>query len=209
MEKIDYKKKYKDLYLPKDKPALVEVPSMNFIAVDGCGSPYGDEYQKAIQTLYALSFTIKMSKMSGKQPAGYFEYVVPPLEGLWHVEGKFDGSLGLENAKWKSMIRQLEFVDANIFDWAVNEVKNKKTEVDATKAKYFTFEEGLCVQMMHIGPYSEEQKSIDLLHAFIERNNLLLDMNDNRRHHEIYLSDPRKTKPENLKTVLRLPVKRI
>ena len=147
--------------------------------------------------------------MSGKQPAGYFEYVVPPLEGLWHVEGKFDGSLGLENAKWKSMIRQLEFVDANIFDWAVNEVKNKKTEVDATKAKYFTFEEGLCVQMMHIGPYSEEQKSIDLLHAFIERNNLLLDMNDNRRHHEIYLSDPRKTKPENLKTVLRLPVKRI
>lgn len=207
--KLDYKKEYKDLYLPKQTPALIEVPVMNFIMIDGKGAPQGDEYQKAMQALYALTFTIKMSKMSGQQPEGYFEYVVPPLEGLWWCQGgKLDFNRPKSEWLWTSMIRQPEFVTAEVFAWAVKECQRKKPELDVSKARFESFTEGLCVQIMHVGAYSDEERSIDKMKAFIADKGLKEMTGDIRKHHEIYLSDPRKTADEKLKTVLRLPVER-
>jgi len=208
-KKVDYKKDYKDLYLPKTKPMLIDVPPMNFIMIDGAGDPNQIEYQQAVGTLYALAFTIKMSKMSGNQPQGYFEYVVPPLEGLWWISGgdfTFDKR---DNWLWTSMIRQPEFVTPAVFNWAVEECRRKKPELDLNKARFETFSEGLCVQIMHIGPYSEEPRSLALLKDFTKENGLVDQTGSKRKHHEIYLSDPRKTAPEKLKTVLRLPVAKI
>lgn len=206
--KIDYKKEYKDLYLPKQNPVLIDVPAMNFIMVNGKGSPQSAEYQAAIQTLYTLTFTIKMSKMSGQQPEDYFEYVVPPLEGLWWIEG---GAFDMNEKSewlWTSMIRQPEFVTPNVFEWAVSECKRKKTEVNVSSASFVTFTEGLSVQLMHIGPYSAEPESLAKIDDYIENNNLINDVGIVRKHHEIYLSDPRKVLPEKIKTVLRIPVSR-
>lgn len=206
--KIDFKKEYKDLYLPKQKPMLIDVPEMCFIAVDGLGSPQSQIYQEAIKILYALTFTIKMSKMSGNQPEGYFEYVVPPLEGLWWIEnGAFDVNRR-DDWVWTSLIRQPEFVTPDVFEWAIRECEKKKPDVDISKAKLLNFTEGLCVQIMHIGPYSEEPASIAKLHEFIESNDLVEETGNIRKHHEIYLGDPRKQAPEKLRTVLRLPVKK-
>lgn len=207
--KMDYKKEYKDLYLPKRKPSVIDVPAIGFIMVDGKGAPEGDEYKSAMQALYSLSFTIKMSKMSGTQPEGYFEYVVPPLEGLWYgTKGAFEQNKR-DEWLWTSMIRQPEFVTEEVFAWAQRQSREKKPEVDVTKARFEVFEEGLCVQMMHIGPYSTEPETIAQIHQYIEENGLR-DMTGNvRKHHEIYLGDPRRTAPEKLKTVLRLPVERI
>jgi hypothetical protein len=208
-DKLDYKKEYPDLYLPKQKPALIKVPAMNFIMVDGKGDPASEPYQSAIQILYSLTFTIKMSKMSGRQPIGYFEYVVPPLEGLWWCEGgKFDWHKPKSEWWWTSMIRQPEFVTQAVFEWAVAESQRKKPEVDVSKARLNSFEEGLCVQMMHIGAYDDEYRSIELIEQYIAENGLTNLTGDIDKHHEIYLSDPRKTAPERLKTVLRFPVKR-
>lgn len=209
MEKLDYKKAYRDLYLPKQKPMLIEVPQMQFIMVDGKGAPQDEEYQKAMQALYALSFTIKMSKMSGEQPEGYFEYVVPPLEGLWSSGNKALDITSKSSWHWTSMIRQPEFVTKEVFEWSLRECKRKKPEVDISKAYFQTFAEGLCVQMMHIGPYCEETKTVSQLEEFIVQQGLIDSTGHIRRHHEIYLSDPRKTAPEKLKTVLRLPVDKI
>lgn len=207
-EKLDYKKEYKDLYMPKG-PMLIDVPEMGFIMVDGRGAPEGEEYPHAMQALYALTFTIKMSKMSGAQPEGYFEYVVPPLEGLWHGEkGDFDLDRR-DKWQWISMIRQPEFVTEEVFLWAMDECRRKKPEVDCSKARFEMFTEGLCVQTMHKGPYSEEPETIAALHRFIEGNGLKNMTGNERKHHEIYLGDPRKCAPEKLKTVLRLPVERI
>ncbi len=207
MHKIDYKKEYKDLYLPKRKPVLIDVPPINFIAVDGKGSPQSEAYQNAMQLLYSLTFTIKMSKMSGKQPEGYFEYVVPPLEGLWWMKEKW--SLQKRDEwLWTSMIRQPEFVNEEVYNWAIEECKRKKPETDYSVARFFAFEEGLCVQMMHIGPYSEEPASMENMYRFIDENNLINETGTIRKHHEIYLSDPRKTSPDKLRTVLRIPVKK-
>ncbi len=208
-KKVDYKKDYKDLYLPKTKPMLIDVPPMNFIIIDGAGDPNDTEYQQAVGTLYALTFTIKMSKMSGNQPQGYFEYVVPPLEGLWWISGGAFSFDKRDNWLWTSMIRQPEFVTPAVFSWALEECRRKKPELDLSKARFETFSEGLCVQIMHIGPYSDEPRSIALLENFIEENDLLNQTGSKRKHHEIYLSDPRKTAPEKLKTVLRLPVAKI
>ena len=208
-KKVDYKKDYKDLYLPKTKPMLIDVPPMNFIIIDGAGDPNDTEYQQAVGTLYALTFTIKMSKMSGNQPQGYFEYVVPPLEGLWWISGGAFSFDKRDNWLWTSMIRQPEFVTPAVFSWALEECRRKKPELDLSKARFETFSEGLCVQIMHIGPYSDEPRSIALLENFIEENGLLNQTGSKRKHHEIYLSDPRKTAPEKLKTVLRLPVAKI
>lgn len=208
-KKLDYKKEYKDLYIPKRKPTIIEVPPMNFIMVDGKGDPNKEEYQNAISILYALTFTIKMSKMKGNQPKGYFEYVVPPLEGLWWCEGgKFDFNKR-DIWRWTSMIRQPEFVTPDVFKWAINECKEKKPDLDLELARFEAFEEGLCVQIMHIGPYSEEQNSVDLMEQYMKENNLKDMTGLERKHHEIYLSDPRRTAPEKLKTVLRHPVERI
>lgn len=205
-DKLDYKKEYKDLYMPKRKPVLIEVPSMTFIMIDGQGDPNGEAYQSAVQALYALSYTIKMSKKGEKELEGYFEYVVPPLEGLWWISS---GSFSLnerDNWLWTSMIRQPEFVNQEVFEWALEESKKKKPLVDLSHARLESFTEGLCAQMMHIGPYSQEPVSVQELHAFMEKNKLVNETGSERKHHEIYLSDPRRTAPEKLKTVLRLPV---
>jgi hypothetical protein len=208
-KKVDFKKDYKDLYLPKTKPMLIDVPPMNFIMIDGAGDPNQIEYQQAVGALYALAFTIKMSKMGGNQPQGYFEYVVPPLEGLWWISSgdfTFDKR---DNWLWTSMIRQPEFVTPAVFNWAVEECRRKKPELDLNKASFETFSEGLCVQIMHIGPYSDEPRSLALLKDFTKENDLVNQTGSERKHHEIYLSDPRRTASEKLKTVLRLPVAKV
>lgn len=216
MEKLDYKKEYKDLYLPKTKPMLIQVPNMKFIMIKGKGNPNSEsgEYQEALSLLYALSFTIKMSKLGANQIEGYFEYVVPPLEGLWWNEGsKTVDYHQKEKFEWISMIRQPEFVTQKVFNWACQEVKNKKG-IDVNKTEFVELEEGLCVQMLHKGSYDEEPKTIAAIEEYIQANQLKNDIGNKlksgiiRRHHEIYLSDPRKAKAENLKTVIRIPVVR-
>jgi hypothetical protein len=206
-EKVDFKKIQKALYRPPRSPVRIQVPEMGFIAVDGQGAPQGEDYQKALQTLYALTFAIKMSKMSATQPAGYFEYVVPPLEGLWWSEGgALDMQAPKESWRWTSMIRQPDFVDEKVFEWAQIRCREKKPEVDVSGARLIRFEEGDCVQMMHVGPYEAETCSIGTMKEFMAENGLRDETGDIRKHHEIYLSDPRKTAPEKLKTVIRLPV---
>ncbi len=206
MSKLDYKKEFKEFYNPKKKPNFINIPPMNFIMVQGSGDPQSEEYQNAMNILYSLSFTIKMSKMKNKQPENYFEYVVLPLEGLWWSKG---GALDLddrENWQWISMIRQPEFVDEKFFKWAIDEASEKKKDLDFSKAEFSQFNEGDCVQIMHVGPYSEEASSIAKIQKFIEENNLVDESGAERKHHEIYLSDPRRAKPENLRTIIRLPV---
>ena len=207
-KKVDFKKDYKDLYLPKTKPMLIDVPSMNFIKIDGTGDPNAKEYQEAVGTLYALTFTIKMSKMSGNEPPGYYEYVVPPLEGLWWIKGGAFSFDKRDNWLWTSMIRQPDFVNSDVFAWALEECGRKKPELDLSKARFESLSEGLCVQIMHIGPYSEEPRSIAQLKEFMGEKELINQTGSERKHHEIYLSDPRRTASEKLKTVLRLPVAR-
>lgn len=208
-EKLDFKKAYKDLYLPGTEPAMIEVPPIRAILVDGLGAPEGASYQEATQLLYSLSFTIKMSKMKGAQPQGYRDYVVPPLEGFWDMgDQPFDLS-AREQWRWTSMIRQPEFVTREVFDWAVGEAAKKKPELDFARARLADVEEGLCVQSMHIGPYSEEPATMARLEAYIAGHSLVPDHSEQRRHHEIYLSDPRKTAPQRLKTVLRVPVRKV
>ena len=211
MGKIDYKKEYKDLYMPKKKPSIIEVPEMIFIMVDGKGNPNTSEsYKKAMEILYGLSFTIKMSKMSGIQPEGYFDYVVPPLEGLWWVDDEtFDGQNVTDKDKfcWTSMIRQPEFVTEEVFEWAKTSLLKKKPHIDFSSTRRVTFTEGLCCQVMHVGPYDAEPETIKMMEKYIEENGYIQDIHPERRHHEIYLGDPRRTKPENLKTVIRHPVR--
>jgi hypothetical protein len=206
----DYKKEYKDLYLPKNKPMLIDIPEMHFVTVEGKGNPNekDGEYQKALGVLYSIQYTIKMSKM-GKNPLeGYFDYVVPPLEGFWWFKKKKKiPPKDKSKFNWISLIRLPEFVDKTIFKWACDEVIKKKKK-KKKNAKFLKIKEGLCVQCMHLGSYDDEPKTIKLINEFIEENNLISDINDKRRHHEIYLSDPRKVKVEKLRTVLRIPVKR-
>ena len=212
MEKLDYKKVYKDLYMPKTKPMLIDVPEMTFIMVDGMGDPNTCvEYKNALEILYGLSFSIKMSKMSGHQPEGYFEYVVPPLEGFWWTAGEpFDGINVKDKNKllWTSMIRQPEFVTPEVFQWAREELAKKKPEVDSKIARLVQFTEGQCAQMMHIGSYDDEPATMKELDQFIQESSYASDLNAERKHHEIYLSDPRRTAPEKLKTVIRHPIRK-
>lgn len=211
MEPLDYKKAYADLYLPKAKPTLIQVPKMPFICVAGSGDPNEPDgcYSQALALLYSLSFTIKMSPKAGVDIDGYFAYKVPPLEGLWWQD---DGHINLSQKQafhFISMIRQPDFVTPEVFDWACRQAQKKKPELDFTKADLTAFEEGLCVQMMHIGPYDAEPETLAVMHDFMQSHGLVQDISDTRRHHEIYLSDPRRTKPERCKTVLRIPVKRL
>lgn len=210
MEKFDFKKEYKDLYMPKTEPSIVTVPEMKFIAVRGKGDPNtSPEYKQAMEILYGLSFTIKMSKMSGSQPDGYFEYVVPPLEGFWSVDdGIFDGLNITDKSKfhWISVIRQPDFVTESVFEQARTEAEKKK-KTDMSKAEFITVSEGLCVQSMHIGSYDSEPSTILKMREFAEKNGYSEDLSDTRLHHEIYLSDPRRCAPERLKTVIRHPIK--
>ncbi len=181
------------------------MPAMRFIMLDGKGEPGGSEYQNAVGALYALSWTIKMSKMGAWKIDGYYEYTVPPLEGLWSSDGPFDFNKR-DRWRWTSMIRQPDFVTDAVFAVALAQARQKKPAIDFSGARFETFTEGLCVQMMPTGPYAEEPATVEALHKFIGENGLTNMTGDARRHHEIYLSDPRKTKQENLKTVLWLPV---
>ncbi len=215
--KLDYKKEYKDLYMPKKTPSIIEVPKMNFIMVKGKGDPNTSiEYKNAMEILYGLSFTIKMSKLS-KDPLdkieGYFEYVVPPLEGLWWIENEdFDGLniTDKNNLSWYSMIRQPEFVTSEVFEKAKEKLKIKKSDIDFSNTYFKEIEEGLCVQIMHMGSYDDESISIEKMNSFIKENGYENDFSKQRLHHEIYLSDPRRVKNiNNLKTVIRHPIKKL
>ena len=206
---FDFKKEYKDLYAPKTNPSAIDVPEMIFIMVDGRGNPNtSEEYQAAVEILYGFSYTVKMSKKSGTQPKGYFDYVVPPLEGLWWLS---EGSDSWKNDKdrycWTSMIRQPEFVDDIVFENAKNELVRKKPHLDVLRARLEAFKEGLCVvQALHIGSYDDEPRTNAAIGQFITDNGYASDISGTRRHHEIYLNYPRKTVPEKLKTIIRHPV---
>ena len=207
---FDYKKEYKEFYMPKDKPGIIEVPPMNYIAVRGKGDPNveGSEYKQSIGLLYAIAFTIKMSKKGDHQIAGYFDYVVPPLEGFWWQEDTEEIDYARkEDFQFISVIRLPDFVTKDDFDWAIAEAA-AKNKTDFSKVEFLTYAEGLCVQCMHIGPYDDEPATIQKMHAFMTAQGYALDITASRLHHEIYLSDARKVDPSRLKTVIRHPVKK-
>lgn len=206
---FDYKKEYKEFYLPKSKPGIVDVPPMNYLAVRGKGDPNveGSEYKESIELLYGVAYTLKMSKKGSRPIKGYFDYVVPPLEGFWWQ----DGIAGVdyahkENFEFISVIRLPDFVTQEDYDWAMAEATKKKKR-DFSKVEFFTYDEGLCVQCMHIGPYDDEPATVALMHEYMELEGYILDINNKRHHHEIYLSDVRKVVPEKMKTVIRHPIK--
>ena len=206
---FDYKKEYKEFYMPKNKPSIVTVPSMNYIAVRGTGNPNQEdgEYKQSIGLLYGIAFTVKMSKKGDHRIEGYFDYVVPPLEGFWWMEGVTEIDYNRkEDFNWISVIRLPDFVTKADFDWAVKEATKKK-KMDFSKVEFFTYDEGLCVQCMHIGSYDDEPATVAMMHAFMDQQGYELDITDKRLHHEIYLSDARKVDPEKLKTVIRHPIK--
>ena len=208
---FDFKKEYKEFYMPKGKPEIVTVPKMNYIAVRGKGNPNEEEgeYKKSIELLYGIAYTIKMSKKGDHKIEGYFDYVVPPLEGFWWQEN-VDGIdySHKENFQWISVIRLPDFVTKADFEWAIEEATRKK-KMDFSKVEFLTLEEGLCVQCMHSGSYDDEPATVAAMDKFIADNGYENDISDTRRHHEIYLSDARKVAPEKLKTVIRHPIKKI
>ncbi len=206
---FDFKKEYKELYAPKKGPSIVEVPPMRFVAVRGSGDPNDVEgaYQRAISVLYAISYTIKMSKKGSRQIDGYVDFVVPPLEGLWWQDGVEGADYSHKEAfNWISVIRLPDFVSREDFDWAVQEAAKKK-KVDCSVAEYLTIEEGLCVQCLHIGSYDDEPATVEAMHAYARECGYAIDLMQERRHHEIYLSDARKVAPDKLKTIIRHPIK--
>ena len=207
---FDYKKEYKEFYMPKAKPSIVTVPKMNYIAVRGKGDPNDEngEYKASIGLLYGIAFTIKMSYKGDHKIDGYFEYVVPPLEGFWWQ----DGVRGIDYSRKEefhfiSVIRLPDFVTKDEFDWAVAEATRKK-KTDFSPVEFFSYDEGECVQCMHIGSYDDEPATITMMHDFAEQNGYEVNITETRYHHEIYLSDPRKCDVSKLKTVVRHPIKR-
>ena len=207
---FDYKKEYKESYLPKDTPSIVTVPKMNYIAVRGSGNPNDEdgEYKRAIELLYGVAFTIKMSKKGDHQIEGYFDYVVPPLEGFWWQDGVDGIDYSCKDSfNWISVIRLPDFVAKKDFDWALSEAAEKKKE-DFSKVEFFTYDEGVCVQCMHIGSYDDEPATVETMHRFAEAQGYVPDITETRLHHEIYLSDARKVSQERLKTVIRHPIKK-
>ena len=209
---FDFKKEFKEFYLPKNKPEIVQIPEMKFLAVRGMGDPNveGGDYQTALGLLYAVAYTLKMSYKTEYKIEGFFEYVVPPLEGFWSVNGiDYEHK---ENFNWISVIRVPDFVGKKDFEWALHTASKKKhidCSVLESKVEFLTIEEGLCVQMMHHGPYDDEPASVELMHKYIEGNGYEVDFSEKRLHHEIYLSDPRKTLPEKNRCIIRYPVKKI
>ena len=208
---FDYKKEYKEFYLPKNTPGILTIPAMHFVAVRGQGDPNEEagEYKRALEILYGIAFTIKMSKLGDHRIQGYFDYVVPPLEGFWWQ----DGMEGIdyrhkERFQWISAIRLPDFVSQEDFQWAVEEATRKK-KLDFSSAEFLNYEEGLCVQCLHVGPYDAEPETVARMHAYMEAQGYGLDISTLRRHHEIYLSDARRTPPQKLKTVIRHPIRKI
>lgn len=208
---FDFKKEQKEFYRPKNKPELVTVPPMNYIAVTGKGDPNEEDgaYSQAISVLYAVAYTLKMSYKTDYKIEGFFEYVVPPLEGFWWQEHTDSVDYSDKSTfHWISVIRLPEFVTEADFAWAV-ETATKKKKLDCHAAEFFTIDEGLCVQCMHLGSYDDEPATVAAMDAFLAEQGYENDMNEQRLHHEIYLSDPRKTAPEKRKTVIRHPIKKI
>ena len=204
------KKEYKEFYLPPQKPVLVKVPKMNYIAVRGKGDPNAEdgEYKQSISVLYALAYTVKMSKKGSREIEGYFDFVVPPLEGLWRQEGVAGVDYSRKDKfEFISMIRLPDFVTLSDFEWAREEAAKKK-KLDTSKAEFFTYDEGLCVQCMHIGSFDDEPATVALMQDFIAAEGYETDLDGGRLHHEIYLSDARKTEPAKLKMVIRHPVRK-
>lgn len=208
---FDFKKEYKGLYMPKKKPEIITVPTMNYIAVRGKGNPNEKDgvYQQAISVLYAVAYTLKMSYKGEYKIDGFFEYVVPPLEGFWwqnNVEG-VDYS-NKDDFHWISVIRLPDFVKEVDFNWAV-ETATKKKKIDCSSAEFITINEGLCVQMMHIGPFDDEPATVAIMDEYIKNNGFENNITDKRLHHEIYISEPRKAIPEKWKTVIRHPIRKV
>ena len=208
---FDFKKEFKEFYLPKAKPEIVNVPKVNYIAVRGKGNPNeeGGSYQKAVGILYAVAYTLKMSYKTDYKIDGFFEYVVPPLEGFWWQDG-IDGVDYSDKSSfnWISVIRLPDFITQENFNWAV-ETASKKKKIDCSSAEFLTINEGLCIQIMHIGSYDDEPASVKLMDDYLKENGYSNDINQSRLHHEIYLSDPRKAEPEKWKTVIRHPIKKL
>lgn len=208
---FDYKKEYREFYLPKNKPSIVQIPRMNYVAVRGKGDPneVGGAYQSAISTLYTIAYTLRMSCRSDHQIEGFFEYVVPPLEGFWQQEGfeGFDPSRK-SDLHWISVIRLPDFVTRSDFQWAV-ETASRKKGMYLSKAEFLTLEEGLCVQIMHIGPFDDEARSVALMDDYLQAQGYANDFSDARLHHEIYMSDARRVAPERWKTVIRHPIRKL
>ncbi|MCM1507810.1 MAG: GyrI-like domain-containing protein [Ruminococcus flavefaciens] len=207
---FDYKKEYKQFYMPKKKPDIIEVPEMNYLAVRGMGNPNDEngEYKKSIELLYGVAYTIKMSYKTDYKINGFFEYVVPPLEAFWW-QGK-NGCMDYsrkDELHFISVIRLPDFVTKNDFDWAVQTATIKKKQ-DFSRVEFVTYNEGLCVQCMHIGSYDDEPDTVNLMHEYAGYNGCTSDITDKRLHHEIYLSDPRKCDVNKLKIVIRHPVKK-
>ncbi|EOS32340.1 MAG: GyrI-like domain-containing protein [Kineothrix sp.] len=208
---FDYKKEYKEFYMPKNKPEIIDIPEMKYIAVRGKGDPNveGGEYKAAIGLLYGIAFTIKMSKKGSRQIEGYFDYVVPPLEGFWWQEGIEGVDYGRkEEFCWISVIRLPDFVSGEDVEWAVEEAGRKKGQ-DFSKVEFLVIKEGLCVQCMHIGAYDEEPATVDKMNQYLQENGYEDDFSAERLHHEIYLSDARRVAPEKRKTVIRHPVRKV
>ena len=208
---FDFKKEYKEFYMPKNKPEIVNIPQANYIAVRGKGDPNeeGGAYQKAIGVLYAVAYTLKMSYKTDYKIKGFFEYVVPPLEGFWWQ----DDTSGVDytdksSFNWISVIRLPDFVTKKDFEWAVKTATEKK-RIDLSSAKFMTVSEGLCVQIMHLGPFDDEPATVALMDEYLSENGYVNDITDTRLHHEIYMSDARKVSPEKWKTVIRHPIKKI
>jgi len=207
---FDFKKEYKEFYMPKNKPGIVNIPKANYIAVRGKGNPNDTDgaYKNAIGILYAIAYTLKMSKLTDYRIEGFFDYVVPPLEGFWWQEG-VDGIDYSDKSTfcWISLIRLPDFITKKDFDWAVKTAAEKK-KLDCSSAEFLTVDEGLCVQIMHIGAYDDEPKTVEIMNKYIEENGYENDFSDTRLHHEIYLSDARKVEPSKWKTVIRHPIKK-
>ena len=208
---FDYKKEYKEFYMPKNKPNIVEIPKMNYIAVRGKGNPNEEnsEYKNSIGLLYAIAFTIKMSYKGTHKINGYFQYVVPPLEGLWWQEGNKNGIDYTSKDKFNfiSIIRLPDFVTKEDFKWVIQEATSKKKQ-DFSKVEFLTYNEGICVQCMHIGSYDDEPTTMNSMHEYMTQNGYELDITNTRFHHEIYLSDPRRCEINKLKTVIRHPIRK-
>ena len=208
---FDFKKEYKEFYMPAARPSIVTVPPMNYIAVRGEGDPNAEDgtYKQAIGLLYGIAFTIKMSKKGDHRIEGFFDYVVPPLEGFWWQDGvKWIDYARKDRFQWISVIRLPDFVTKKDFDWAVAEATRKK-KTDFSRAEFLTCDEGLCVQCLHIGSYDDEPATVEQMHRYMEELGYALDITEQRLHHEIYLSDVRKVAPEKLKTVIRHPIRLI
>ncbi len=207
---FDFKKEYKEFYMPKNKPEIVTVPPANYIAVRGSGDPNeeGGAYKQAIPILYAVAYTLKMSYKTDYRIPGYFDYVVPPLEGFWWQDGVEGVDYGKKaDFRWISVIRLPDFVTPADFQWAKERAAAKK-KLDCSAAEFLTVEEGLCVQILHLGPFDNEPASVALMDRHLSENGYQYDFSDTRLHHEIYLSDARKVAPENWKTVIRHPIKK-